>query len=253
MFGKYFYNKNIRNVVILFGTVFNDISVRRTTSAGGEDHTFKVPISYGPSKKYLARLDERRIGEDDVSSGITLPRMSFEITSMSYDALRKLQRTKRHTAIIDSDNSKLISSYTPVPYNFEVELNVMVKNSDDGSQILEQIMPYFSPEFHVTLNEMSTLGIKRDIPIIMNSLTTQDTYEGDFLTRRALIHTMNFTVQGFVYGPTSNISLIREVDVNVGAQLPSPEEADLNIDIKPNPIGADADDDFGFTTTITDV
>ena len=114
-------------------------------------------------------------------------------------------------------------------------------------------MPYFSPEFHVTLNEMSTLGMKRDIPIIMNSLTTQDTYEGDFITRRALIHTMSFTVQAFVYGPTANVGLIREVDVNIGAQLPSPEEADLNIDIKPDPTTADADDDFGFTTTITEV
>ena len=252
MFGKYFYNKNIRNIVVLFGTIFNDITIKRVKTNLSESQSFKVPIAYGPTKKYLALLDERKLGEDDVGTSITLPRMSFEITSMTYDGTRKLQRTKRHSTI-GSDNTKLITAYTPVPYNFEIELNVMVKNSDDGAQIIEQIMPYFSPEFHVTLNEMSTLGIKRDIPVIMNSLTTQDTYEGDFLTRRALIHTMTFTVQGFVYGPTANVGLIREVDVNIGAQMPSPEEADLNIDIKPDPLTADADDDFGFTTTITEV
>lgn len=253
MFGKYFYNKNIRNIVILFGTVFNDISIRRRTSSGGEDHTFKVPISYGPSKKYLARLNERNVGEDDevISAGITLPRMSFEITGMNYDPVRKLQKTKKYSKKVDDDPDKLITGYTPVPYNFDVELAVMVKNSDDGAQILEQIMPYFTPEFHVTLNEMTALGIKRDIPIIMQSLTTQDTYEGDFLERRALIHTMTFIVQGFVYGPTKDISLIKEVDVNVGANFNN--QANLNIDVKPDPEESSIDDDFGFTTTITDL
>ena len=252
MFGKYFYNKNIRNIVVLFGTVFNDITIKRAKTNLSIDQEMKVPISYGPKQKYLKVLEERRIGEDDLDHNITLPRMSFEIIAMSYDGTRKLQKTKRHTAL-NADNTKLTTAYTAVPYNFDVELNVMVRNSDDGAQILEQIMPYFTPEFHVTLNENSTMGIKRDIPIVMNSLTTQDTYEGDFFTRRALIHTLTFTVLGFVYGPTSNMNLIREVDVNVGAQIPSPAEADLNIDIKPDPLTADADDDFGFTTTITEV
>ena len=129
----------------------------------------------------------------------------------------------------------------------------MVKNSDDGAQILEQIMPYFSPEFHVTMNESTALGIKRDIPIVMNSITTSDTYEGDLISRRALIHTLTFTVMGFVYGPTSNVGIIREVDVNVGATIPEPEQKNLNIDVKPNPVDANPDDDFGFTTTVTDL
>ena len=253
MFGTHFYNKNIRNIVILFGTVFNDISIQRTTSSGERDQLFKVPIAYGPVKKYLARLDERNLGDVDYSIALTLPRMSFEITSMTYDAVRKLQKTKRHTTVDATDNTKLITAYTPVPYNFDVELNIMVKNSDDGAQILEQIMPFFSPEFHVTMNELSLLGIKRDIPIVMNSITTSDTYEGDFLTRRALIHTLTFTILGYVYGPSKNITLIREVDVNLGAQIPEPQQLDKNIDIKPNPLDANPDDDFGFTTTVTDL
>ena len=255
MFGKHFYNKNIRNIVILFGTVFNDISVERTTAASERDQKFKVPISYGPKEKYLVRVDQRKLGDVDYSIGMTLPRMSFEITSMTYDPIRKLQKTKRHKEHLAGQTgaTQVVTGYTPVPYNFDIELNVMVKNSDDGAQILEQIMPFFSPEFHVTIKESLVLGINRDIPIIMNSITTSDTYEGDMLTRRALIHTLTFTVMGYVYGPTENIGLIREVDVNVGAQIPDPTETDLNIDIKPNPADANTEDDFGFTTTVTDL
>ncbi len=127
----------------------------------------------------------------------------------------------------------------------------MVKYSDDGTQILEQILPYFTPEFQVTMNEMSTMGIKRDIPIILNSVATEDTYEGDFITRRALIHTLNFTVKGHVYGRTTDQGIIREVDVNMGANMN--DRKDVNIDIKPDPLTADADDTFGFTETITDL
>jgi len=253
MFGTYFYNKNIRNIVILFGTVFNDISVHRTKTDGTLDQKFKVPIAYGPKEKYLARLDERNIADVDYSIAMTLPRMSFEITAMTYDAIRKFQKTKRYKEALPSDNSKVTTGYTPVPYNFEVELNIMVKNSDDGAQILEQIMPYFSPEFHVTMNESQALGIKRDIPIVMTSITTSDTYEGDMITRRALIHTLNFTVMGYVYGPSTTTGLIREVDVNLGMQIPDPIKFDLNVDVKPNPIDANPDDDFGFTTTVTDI
>tara|TARA_Y100000310_G_scaffold15323_1_gene15327 strand:+ start:12027 stop:12794 length:768 start_codon:yes stop_codon:yes gene_type:complete len=255
MFGTHFYNKNIRNIVILFGTVFNDISVERTKSDNTRDQKFKVPISYGPKEKYLARVDARKLGDVDYSIGMTLPRMSFEITSMTYDAIRKLQKTKRHKEQLENQTgaTHVVTSYTPVPYNFDVELNVMVKNSDDGAQILEQIMPFFSPDFHVTIKESLVLGINRDIPIIMNSITTSDTYEGDMITRRALIHTLTFTVMGYVYGPTANIGLIREVDVNIGAQIPDPKKTDLNIHIEPKPEDANPEDDFGFTTTVTDL
>jgi len=250
MFGSYFYNKNIRNIVILFGTVFNDIGVRRVTSAGVVEEEFKVPIAYGPSEKFLVRLRELT----DVSKGkvgITLPRMSFEFTSITYDPARKLQTTKRHKAIKSGDNTKLTTVYNPVPYNFDFTLSVMVKNSDDGTQILEQILPYFTPEYQVTLNEMSTMGIKRDIPIVFTGLSTEDSYEGDFLTRRALIHTLTFTVQAFLYGPTSDVGVIREVDVNKFDSLTSTTKAS-NTDIKPDPLSSDADDDYGYTTTLTE-
>ena len=250
MFGNYFYNKNIRNIVILFGTVFNDIIVRRVNSSNVTQEEFRVPIAYGPAEKFLVRLRQAT----DISKGkvgITLPRMSFEFTSITYDAARKLQTTKRYKKTKSGDNTKLITIHNPVPYNFDFTLSVMVKNSDDGTQILEQILPYFTPEYQVTMNEMSTMGIKRDIPIIFTGLSTEDSYEGDFLTRRALIHTLTFTVQAFLYGPTSDVGVIREVDVNKFDGLTSTTKAS-NTDIKPDPLSADADDDYGYTTTLTD-
>ena len=250
MFGTYFYNKNIRNIVILFGTVFNDISVRRTDASNVVQEEIKVPIAYGPAEKFLVRLREAT----DISKGkvgLTLPRMSFEFTAINYDSTRKLVTGKQFKAIHASDTTKLTRVYTPTPYNFDFTLSIMVKNSDDGTQILEQILPYFTPAYQVTMNEMSTVGIKRDIPIIFTGLSTEDTYEGDFLTRRALIHTLTFTVKAFLYGPTSDVGVIKEVDVNKYNTTSSTTKIG-NTDLKPDPTTADADDDYGYTTTHTD-
>ena len=250
MFGTYFYNKNIRNVVILFGTVFNDIIVRRVNSSNVTQEEFRVPIAYGPAEKFLVRLREAT----DISKGkvgLTLPRMSFEFTAINYDATRKLVTTKQFKKVHASDSTKLTSIYTPTPYDFEFSLSVMVKNSDDGTQILEQILPYFTPEYHVTMNEMSALGIKRDIPIIFTGLSTEDSYEGDFISRRALIHTLSFVVQGFLYGPTSDMGIIRTVDVNKYNATASSTKIS-NTQVTPDPVTADLDDDYGYTTTITE-
>ncbi len=243
MFGTHFYNKNIRNIVVLFGTVFNDISIRRMKSDGTVERELKVPIAYGPSEKFLAKLNQKDV--------LSLPRMSFEITDYAYDPTRKLQTTKKYKKVKGASVTELNTIYNPVPYDFNITLTVMVKYSDDGSQILEQILPFFTPEFHVAMNEMSTMGIIRDIPIILNSVTTEDTYEGDFITRRALLHTLEFTVKAHIYGKTSEQGIIREVDANIGANLN--DKKDVNMDIKPNPANAQPDDDYGFTETITDL
>ena len=257
MFGTYFYNKNIRNIVILFGTVFNDISVKRTDASDVVKEEIKVPIAYGPAEKFLVRLREAT----DISKGkvgLTLPRMSFEFSSINYDSTRKLTTTKQFKAVHATDSSKLKRVYTPVPYNFDFTLSVMVRNSDDGTQILEQILPYFTPAYQVTMNEMSTVGIKRDIPIIFTGLSTEDTYEGDFLTRRALIHTLTFTVQAFLYGPTEDIKVIKEVDIakydqtSQSALAAAQRVKASNTDIKPDPLSSDADDAYGYTTTYTE-
>ena len=264
MFGTYFYNKNIRNIVILFGTVFNDISVRRVNSSNVVQEEIKVPIAYGPAEKFLTRLRETT----DISKGkvgLTLPRIAFEFTAINYDSTRKLSTTKQFKGVHATEASKLKRVYTPVPYNFDFTLSVMVKNSDDGTQILEQILPYFSPAYQVTMNEMSTVGIKRDIPIVFTGLSTEDTYEGDFLARRALIHTLTFTVHAFMYGPIDDIGIIKEVDVYKYDQTnqyalatnETPTErakrtTASSTDIKPDPTTADVEDDYGYTTTYTE-
>jgi len=224
MFGQHFYNKNIRNIVVLFGTVFNDINIQRTKSDGTVERQLKVPIAYGPSEKFLAKLNQK-------DNSYSIPRMSFEITDYAYDPTRKLQTTKKYKKVKGASVTELNTIYNPVPYDFNITLTVMVRYSDDGSQILEQILPFFTPEFHVAMNEMSTMGIVRDIPIILNSVTTEDTYEGDFITRRALLHTLEFTVKAHIYGKTSEQGIIREVDANIGANLN--DKKDVNMDIKP--------------------
>ena len=257
MFGTYFYNKNIRNIVILFGTVFNNISVRRVNASDVVQEEFKVPIAYGPSEKFLVRLRQAT----DVSKGkigLTLPRMSFEFTAITYDAVRKQQTTKRFKKVKSGDNTVLTSVYNPVPYNFDFTLSIMVKNSDDGTQILEQILPYFTPEYQVTMNEMSTMGIKRDIPIIFTGLSTEDSYEGDFLTRRAIIHTLTFTVQGYMYGPSGDTEIIRTVNVDTSMDATPDLGAtkgfqETRKNIVPDPTTATPDDDYGFTETQTDI
>ena len=236
---------------VIFGTVFNNIGIRRTDAAGVVQEEFKVPIAYGPSEKFLVRLRDG-IDKSKGQIGLTLPRMSFEFTAITYDAARKQQTTKRFKKVKSGDNTVLTSVYNPVPYNFDFTLSIMVKNSDDGTQILEQILPYFTPEYQVTMNEMSTMGIKRDIPIIFTGLSTEDSYEGDFFTRRALIHTLTFVVQGFLYGPTSDVGIIREVDVNEYDGLVTNTGKLSNTDVKPDPLTADPDDDYGYTTTHTD-
>jgi hypothetical protein len=246
MFGYHAYNKNIRNIVVLFGTIFNDISVRRLKSDGTVEREFKIPIAYGPAEKFLSKINQQGVPDT-----MTLPRMSFEITDYAYDPARKLQTTKKLKKVKTGSTTDLNTIYNPVPYDFNITLSVMVKYSDDGTQILEQILPYFTPEFQVTMNEMATMGIKRDIPIILTSVSTEDTYEGEFLTRRALIHTLSFTVKGHIYGRTVDQGVIREVDANLGANMN--DQKDVNIDIKPLPTSADADDAFGFTETITDL
>ena len=259
MFGQHFYNKNIRNIVVLFGTVFNDINIQRTKSDGTVERQLKIPIAYGPSEKFLAKLNQK-------DKSYSLPRMSFEITDYAYDPTRKLQTTKKYKKVKSASVTELNTIYNPVPYDFNITLSVMVRYSDDGSQILEQILPFFTPEFHVAMNEMSTMGIVRDIPIILNSVTTEDTYEGDFITRRALIHTLEFTVKAHIYGKTSEQGIIREVDANIGANLN--DKKDVNMDIKPKAVTDLNDDevidaadnalttpanDFGFFETITDL
>ena len=216
MLGQYYYHEILRKTIIAFGTIFNDIHIRHRDGAGKETSDMRVPLAYGPMQKFLARLEQ----QPDLNRAvqITLPRMSFETTNIAYDATRKGGITQTFKA---TDGNKLRKVFMPVPYNVGFELNILVKLNDDALQIVEQILPYFQPSFNVTVDLINVIGEKRDIPIVLDNISFQDDYEGDFATRRALIYTLNFTAKTYLFGPVSDSSegLIKKVQVDYHASV----------------------------------
>ena len=213
MLGNYYYHEIIRKTIIAFGTLFNDIHVRHTDQAGNAAGDLKVPLAYGPSQKFLARITQQADLNKPIQ--ITLPRMSFEMTSIDYDSTRKSSLVQTFKTC--DDGSKVKKVFMPVPYNIGFELNILSKLNDDSLQILEQILPYFQPHFNLTIDLVGSIGEKRDIPIILESINFQDDYEGNFDTRRALIHTLRFTAKTYLFGHIADSSdgLIRKVQVDM--------------------------------------
>jgi len=213
MLGNYYYHEIIRKTIIAFGTLFNDIHVRHTDQAGNSAGELKVPLAYGPSQKFLARLTQQADLNKPVQ--ITMPRMSFEMSSIDYDSTRKSSLVQTFKTC--DDGGKVKKVFMPVPYNIGFELNILSKLNDDSLQILEQILPYFQPHFNLTIDLVESIGEKRDIPIVLESINFQDDYEGNFDTRRALIHTLRFTAKTYLFGHIADSSdgLIRKVQVDM--------------------------------------
>ena len=215
MFGTTFSHDILRKYVILFGTLFNNIYINRYNTDGTPSQTIKVPLSYGPKEKFLARLEGNPTMDNKIA--MTVPRISFEMTSFQYDPERKLNTLNRKV----KDNKR---QYQPVPYNITFQLSILVKNADDGTKIVEQILPFFTPEWTASVHLVPDMEDDPwDIPIIMNDISTEDTYEGNFETRRAIVWTLNFTMKGYIFGPTKRIGagdgtgggIIKYVDVNI--------------------------------------
>ena len=248
MLGQQFYHETIRKIIIAFGTTFNNIQLVRKDNDGNIIQSMKVPLAYGPQQKWLVRLNE----DADLSKqvAITLPRIGFEIQNLSYDPTRKLNRVQKFKKIKTGKSNTLESQFMPVPYNLSVQLYVMAKQSDDALQIVEQILPFFQPDYTLTINDMADMGIKRDVPIVLNSISYEDNYQGDFETRRALIYTLDFNVKFYLYGPVTSSSVIKTVQVDQYADVPdnSPRR-EQRYKVTPKPASADADDDFGFNET----
>ena len=249
MLGQQFYHETIRKIIVAFGTTFNNVQLVRKDSSGNITQSMKVPLAYGPKEKFLVRLRS----DADLSSkvAVTLPRIGFEIQNLTYDATRKLNRVQKFKKVNAGNNTRSIDTqYMPVPYNLDVVLYILAKQSDDALQIVEQILPYFQPDYTITVNDMADMGIKRDVPIILNGISYEDSYEGDFEQRRALIYTMNFTCKFYLYGPVTSSNIIRTVQADQFADLPdkSPKR-EQRLTVTPNPSSADADDDFGFNET----
>ena len=248
MLGNYFYHEIIRKTVIAFGTLFNDIHVRHDDGAGNVISEIKVPVAYGPRQKFLARIQQQP--ELNKATQITLPRMSFEISSISYDATRKAGITQTFKAADTDDGGKMKKVFMPVPYNLGFELNILVKLQDDGLQILEQILPFFQPDYTITLNDNTSMGTTRDVPIILNNVTYSDEYEGSFEDRRVLTYTLTFTAKFYLYGPVTDQKVIKQVQVDQYTDMPvNAPKREQRYTVAPTPVTADADDNFGFNET----
>ena len=225
---EYFYNEIFRSVIIAFGSIFNGIEIKKTNSI------IKVPLAYGPTQKFLARMQQEADLNKPVS--ITLPRMAFEFLGLQYDPTRKSTQTQ---TIINQtpDGANVKKNYLPVPYNMRFELSIMTKLNDDMLQITEQILPYFQPAYQLPINFLGNLKEKRDVPIQLDNISMEDDYEGNFDTRRALIYTLQFTAKTTLFGPISDVTgkVIKKTSIGYVAGSSAP--------------GVSAERDLSYTTT----
>ena len=210
MLGTQFYNQAVRKTVISFGTLFNNIEVRKTDASGAVIEAEKVPLAYGPQNKFLTRLEQNPSVDKKVA--ITLPRLYFELSGMNYDSSRKIAPTQKYKTIVAGTDEVRIQ-YVPVPYNMEFELGIIAKSQDTGLQILEQILPYFQPNFNITLNMIPDMNEKKDISIILNSINYADDWDDNFLDRRSIVWTMMFTAKSYIYGPFNKSDVIKKAIV----------------------------------------
>lgn len=211
MLGSTYYHGTLKKYVTLFGTLFNDLYINRVDNIHNVTNSIKVPLSYAPKEKVLARLE----GDPNLTNPIAmvLPRMAFEITTMTYAPTRKLPTIGKNTKVFD-DATQLKYTYSPVPYDISFSLYIMVKNQEDGTQILEQILPYFTPEWTTTINLIPELNIVQDIPLVLLNVTPQDTYEGNFEERRVITWTLDFIMKGYFYGPVRKSKTITLANTN---------------------------------------
>ena len=254
MLGDYFYHESLRKIIIAFGTIFNNIHIHRKDSSGNVIQSLKVPLAYSPKEKFIARLDQQPNLVEDRRVAVTLPRMGFEISGLNYDPSRKLNRMGQIKKVRSSstDGKVMNKQFNPVPYNISMNLYSFTSSAEGGLQIVEQILPFFQPDYTVTIRAIPNMDIVRDVPIILNSVSYEDTYSGDFTTRRAVVYTLNFTAKTYLYGPISQQKVIKSTQTDMFTDTDTTSKREQRIVITPNPTSADADDDFGFTTTITE-
>lgn len=212
---KVFYHGLVRKSIVAFGTLFSDIYIDRKQGDSVNGTTLQriqVPLAYAPKEKWIVRLDSDPTLENNTY--ITLPRMSFEITGYSYDQSRKLNRMQKITCGSGEESQNFV--YTPVPYNVDISLYILTKTQEDGLQIIEQILPTFTPEYTLSINAIPDMNLVQDVPIILNSVSVSDDYDGDFQTRRFVTHTLTFTLKMNLFGGQSNQGVITSVNANIG-------------------------------------
>ena len=258
MLGTQFYNQAVRKTVVSFGTLFNNIELKKTVD-GQVIETEKVPLAYGPKQKFLYRLQGNPT--DGRKVAITLPRIYFEMTGIDYDASRKTPATQKYKTVINDNGNEVRTQYVPVPYNISFEVGILCKSQDDGLQILEQILPFFQPSFSMSLKFIPDMDEVRDVAVVLNSVDFDDDWEDDFSTRRSITYTMQFTAKSYIYGPYTKADVIRKSRIieTIGdtavnkrhVELSYTPKAKTDINQDGQVTAADvalvtADDDFGF-------
>jgi len=209
MLDEKFYWGTVRKSIVAFGNMFNNIVIDRRNSANNLVESIKVPLAYAPKQKLLARI-EQQPDIDTKNFMVVLPRMSFEMVGIEYDPSRKISPIQQNRAV-NSTSSSLNQQYAPTPYNINMRLYIYSKNQDDGLQVLEQILPYFNPDYNLTLKAIPALDIKNDLPILLETIDYEDNYEGDFALRRSIIWSLNFVMKLNFYGPINRQGIIRKV------------------------------------------
>ena len=199
---EYFYNEILRRTIIGFGTLFNNLTIKATNASDSVVSVTKVPLAYGPTQKFLARLEQQ--ADLNRSTAMTLPRMSFEFTGLTYDPSRKVTTTQTFVVKDPNTGEETKKGFMPVPYNMQFELAIMCKLNDDALQIVEQILPYFQPAYNLTVELVEGIKERRDVPVVLENITMQDDYDGDFKERRVLLYTLRFTAKTYMYGPVSS-------------------------------------------------
>lgn len=255
MLTNYFYHERIRKSVAMFGSLFKEIYVLRKNANGDIRSSVRVPLSYAPKRKYLDRLRENPDLDTDTKVAIKLPRMSFEIINYQYASERQLIKTQTITqsGTTVSNRRKI---YAPVPYNISFQLNIYAKTQEDALQIVEQIIPYFTPQYSLSIKPFTDYDVIEDVPITLMSMSFTDNYEGTLLDRRMIIYTLDFEMHANFYGPTApTTNIIRKVINNLYLMEEGPLDSDVKfatITVLPNPLNVSPDSDYGFTTTIVE-
>lgn len=213
---NYFYHGGMKNIITIFGAMFSDISIKRQNSEGGEYQEIKVPLSYSPKQRTISRIKQNP-NIDTRQAQVTLPRLSFEIVSMNYDSSRKINTNSvsRNMTPNQPNNNFAYQLNSPTPYDVHINLYAYAKNQDDALQIVEQIFPFFNPDLNVTINSIKEMNVVEDIPIILDSVSYEDDYEGEIETRRAIIWTLSFTAKMNFYGPITTSGIIKKVNISV--------------------------------------
>lgn len=253
MMGGHFYHKRVRSCVALFGSMFDDIHILRTNSAGKVLSQVKVPLSYAPARSFIERLEEMSQGESaERRVALKLPRMSFEIVSIAYDAQRQLPKLNYFT--VADDNYRADKYYVGVPYTLSFQLSVYARSQDDALQVVEQILPYFAPQYTLSVKPFSDQpDIKEDIPISLTSIDFQDDFEGPVEQRRTIIYNMTFDMRVNFYGPENDAPIVREVNTNLNL-IDNDDRTSFveNVQVTPSPIDVSPDSDYGFSVLIND-